>query len=161
MDFQISDIVTVVKEDSFLRNEQGEVIGTEDKDTETEIIVFFGEEVSIIDYVTTDGKKIFYFGPDELRKEIDWNPEVKANRTFGHSMWHTVRYDKSPLGPDDECDIKGCPDRPSKRGMINIWGTVYELNLCDEHHEHYNGKCMDDIPTYEQEQRLVHQLGAS
>jgi hypothetical protein len=139
-DFKKGDIVTVTKIDSLVRDEQGEVVAVGNK-----ISVFFGEEVTILGYTSSRDERIFNFSPEDLKKEKDWKLETKATKLFGRNMFHHLFARKSPFNPKDECQIEGCPDLVFKRGLYNFWGSVYEVDLCEEHYKTKHGVCGEDL----------------
>jgi hypothetical protein len=76
-----------------------------------------------------------------LTVDEDWTVENRAENLF-KGMYHhifTTKSDKSI------CMHEGCDHPADKRILINIWGSVYEVHVCEKHTES-DGHCMDDWP---------------
>jgi hypothetical protein len=72
-------------------------------------------------------------------------PEMRANRLFGRMMWHsTYTFKKAFAG--GACNHKQCPAAATRRIMVNIWGSVCEYDVCEEHGAEYHGKLLDEFP---------------
>jgi hypothetical protein len=140
MDFKKSDIVTVIKEDSLVRGEQGKVVEVAEK-----ISVFFDKEVTYLGFTFSKDERTFDFNPEDLRKDEDWKLETKATRLFGSNMFHSLFSPKAPFDTKNECQIEGCPNLVFKRGIYNYWGSVYEVDMCEEHYKEKHGKCGEDL----------------
>ena len=75
----------------------------------------------------------------------DFPVEIKAERLFGNTYMRLFVLDK-PLDKSSECKHKDCTQKVGKRAMVNIWGSVYEVDVCDDHFVEYNGHLIDDFP---------------
>jgi len=98
-------------------------------------------------------RKEFLHGQDKIRcssqriqylirychKQLD---EAYLNGRYG-GMWHTSYKLTKEFGYFDKCF--SCNERPTKRIDANIWGCVREYDMCYEHAERYDGKCLDDV----------------
>lgn len=77
-----------------------------------------------------------------LTVDEDWTVGNKAENLF-KGMFHHV----TTMKPYDggKCMHEGCSSPGDRRIMINIWGGVYEVHVCENHTEH-DGHCIDDWP---------------
>ncbi len=147
MSLEVGNIVTVVSEDCRFFESQGEIVEIKDDgDPDGNIGVRFGEwYADLFDY--PDGKyTIVRFVEKELRQDADWSLEAKIVRLYGKHCWHSVYVLKKPFDPTEECPEEGCAEQVSRRCLINIWGSIYEIDLCGKHVEKYHGKCGEIFP---------------
>lgn len=77
--------------------------------------------------------------------ESDSLPAMRANRKFGPNKWHTVNYYSEPFQPGTPCQHDGCDVLAAARIMVNIWGSVCEVDVCEEHRS-FDGKLLDEFP---------------
>jgi len=66
----------------------------------------------------------------EIRKLFDrigWHHYSKAQRIYGKKKCHW------------------CKGKNTKRALVNVWGTVCDIDACDECHKKYHGTCRDNV----------------
>lgn len=81
---------------------------------------------------------------------LSWNDELRIKAVFRDRTWHSACLARNPLMPGSLChhegsDGRGCIAVATSRILVNIWGTVAEYEVCDEH-TWYHGKLLDDFP---------------
>ena len=81
---------------------------------------------------------------------FDSNLRQTLNALFGR-MWHSTSCYKEPFATGSPCALSqdkrssdGCPENAVRRCLVNVWGTVYELDLCESCADYWHGKCVDD-----------------
>lgn len=131
--FVIGSIVTVMWEESMQLGNQGEVVEIRDSNDSYNIGVKFKDEYEVI-----------FFRENQLRKNADWTRENKAERLF--EGFHSLFALKHRFDPNAICTHKGCRKKNSQRGMFNYVGSVYEVDLCDEHFKKWHGHCVESAP---------------
>lgn len=135
MKFSVGDKVIVLVDDSDSFGVIGEVKKITDDDHEDgPIAVHFTEN-----QYGWPKEETYRFRPWELSYEEDAPIPIRANSVYGRDGWHRVEYDKTPLDLEKDCMVEGCPQKRERRVLINIWGTVYSLDACDPHADHYHG----------------------
>lgn len=72
-------------------------------------------------------------------------PEIRCERVYG-SMYHHLYTLKEKLNKNLPCMHEGCSEKCEKRALVNIWGTVYEVDLCSDHYKEWDSKCTEDFP---------------
>jgi len=85
------------------------------------------------------------FTEKELEKRNDWDIELRCYRLF-KNMYHRIYIFNSPFNPHNICCIQGCQENNSQRILVNIWGSVGELDVCEQHASQYHGKCVESVP---------------
>ena len=88
---------------------------------------------------------IMLFSEKNLKMVEDFPSKIKAELLFKDSYSRLYTLNK-PLNKDSECGHKDCPKKAEKRAMINVWGSVYEVDVCPQHFEEFNGHLIDDFP---------------
>jgi hypothetical protein len=79
----------------------------------------------------------------EFVTEANATPEMRANRLFPRH-WNQIYTRKAPFVAGQRCDA--CQSPTTSRILVNIWGTVVEYDVCEEHAS-YHGQMVDDFPT--------------
>jgi len=82
-------------------------------------------------------------------ERISRNDEIRVNAVFPYNNWMAVFLAKDPFVPGSQCqhqgDGNGCPQTATSRILVNIWGTIAEYEVCDDHAS-FHGKLLDDFP---------------
>jgi len=149
MPLKVGDIVTVVHKHYIYSDKQGEVVEIKDDgDEDGNIGVKFGRWYRhLFDYSDGDNNSVTVrFLEGELRKDANWGLEVKVLQRFGENCWHSVYVLDKPFDPTKRCKTEGCNIVNARRCLINIWGNVYEIDLCEECAREYDGKCGESFP---------------
>jgi hypothetical protein len=141
--------VTDIDPSSIFEGKQGEVVGVQFRFWQpAEIRVKFDRNLDPyqVGYGMVEKDPVFLYSRKELRKDSDWTPETYARRKFG-KYWHSISVRKSPLDPTQLCCVEDCPHTQKHVVWVNIWGTVINVYLCDEHAKYYRyWSCMDSFP---------------
>jgi hypothetical protein len=149
MAIAVGDVVTVTLQHSIYEGQQGEAVEiVNDGDPDGTINVKFGPWCSyLFDDMSRDSVTIRFL-ETELRRDVDWSFEVNIIRLFGREglMWRSASRLVDPLNPQSECRINGCLERAARRCLINIWGTVHEVDLCVDCAEEFNGISCERLP---------------
>ncbi len=149
--FNIGDVVEIWPCDQFedfaLRNKKGEVVDV-DPERGAQCIRVKAGGFARGSYGRIE-KGHVWCEPDELEIQEDgWTQEDRATFLFG-SSWHSMWNLKFPWQEGNPCmhSAHDGQDRPPavRRVMMNIWGSVCELDMCEEHLE-YDGRCADSAP---------------
>jgi hypothetical protein len=148
MPLEIGNIVTILSRESLFFNKQGEIVEiVHDDDTDGPIGVKFGKECEHLFGAFTEEACIpIRFLETQLRVDTEWNLETRIIRAFGR-MFHSYCASKKTFSLQDECATVHCNHFVDQRCLINIWGTVYELDLCKVCAEEYDGKCGEAFPS--------------
>lgn len=77
-------------------------------------------------------------------KYLTFKQERCLDSIFGR-MWHTLMIRPDPFSPVAPCEHDECMRSASSRVLVNIWGVVWPVNVCDEHAS-YHGRKLDDFP---------------
>jgi hypothetical protein len=113
------------------------------------IEVHFAKEFSyIFGFEYDQGKTTWEFEPKDVKKFIlDEFPHRKANRLYNQN-YNVLCSFTYKFSPENDCMCKGCKQKATKRILFNIWGTVGEYDVCQEHAV-MDGKCGDmfDVKT--------------
>lgn len=147
--FKPGDVVTDLDPESMYFGKQGEVLSVQNCFWEPpEVLVRFAREL-YMGYLEKD-ECIFgvssIYRPDELRLDEDWEPEAYAQRIFGGN-WHHVRTLKASLDKSEPCMVEGCPCNQKEVSWVNIWGTVINVYVCEDHARYFKKySCMDAFP---------------
>lgn len=154
MPLQVGNIVTVLLECRF-EGKQGRVSAiVHDDDEDGPIEVWFGPECEDLLGPSSQEANNTRFLETELQIDEDWSPETIAYRLFAGSL--SYFYDLGyPFVPGSECILEGCPHKAVIRGVCNVYGSVYALDLCEVHKEEYHGKCGEVLPELKPEQESV------
>ncbi len=98
--------------------------------------------------IWTDCPRVVFFRPDELAIESDWKLEFYAKRTFPRGFHTLFEFkDKSPFIPGShECSIEGCSHPATRVALLNIWGSIYPVWVCEVCFVEFHGMCGDDLP---------------
>jgi len=138
---QVGSIVTIIA-DCALTGQQGEVVEiVEDGHQDGNIAVRVENPLSSL-----PGQKVPRFKEEELRVDADWTPEIQATRLFRKNGYHTIREPKEPFSPEKDCSHADCPEKNTRRVLVNFWGSVYLIDLCDAHAEKWHGRHADTFP---------------
>ncbi|MFH1142187.1 MAG: hypothetical protein V1695_00580 [Candidatus Uhrbacteria bacterium] len=90
-----------------------------------------------------------WFMPSELViQEHGWTSMTRADFLFVLSVNAVIPL-KKPWNPDNRCMHEDHTDANAplavRRAMVNVWGTVQEIDVCEKHLDQ-DGRCADDIP---------------
>jgi hypothetical protein len=145
----INDVVTVISEDTMYFEQQGEVVEVvNDNDPDGPIGVRFGIWCShLFDAFHEANQTTVRLLEAELRKDPDWTLEIKTIRLFGKEMWHSLFSRGIPLDRNTKCQTENCIHFCDERCLINIWGSVYEIDLCSECAKQYHGMMGESWPS--------------
>ena len=133
------DAIVVHKNGDELDGQFGEVVSIEG----CKIGVIFSPEVHP-GYVSLPSDRTSFFEPEQLSEGKGWDPMQRMLALFG-SAWSLFTRDSS-LETDDGCQVKGCAKAAQRKGLVNLWGMVYEVDLCEEHFDQYHGTRRDSFP---------------
>lgn len=86
-----------------------------------------------------DRGTITRFEDDELRKDAHISIENEAEKLF-RGRYHSLSKLRVPFSPDRVCELKGCAEKCHARGLINVCGSVSQVDLCASHAEQMHGK---------------------
>ena len=143
----LGDIVTVRCPKSTFDGAQGEVVKVLPESEEEDVMVKLGPAKSyLVGHCLTEEEGWIAFYEKDLRKDEDWDWENRVILTFGKNNWHTVFTKKEKFVPDQPCDHRDCDQLTTRRILVNVWGSVIEHDVCEQHAKHYNGKCVDEFP---------------
>lgn len=111
-----------------------------------QVLVSFGLEFSdLFRYGDTEDKRIEKFDKKEVVKfNPDDHPEIKANLVYGENRYHHLYITTYKFSPENDCICKGCDKKAHKRILFNVWGTVREYDVCEEHAK-FDGWCGDSF----------------
>jgi hypothetical protein len=145
MGLSVGDVVTVLLDCGY-KGKQGEVVAVvHDRDEDGPVVVRFDKHDHFRYFGPDDKVPDIRFQESDLRRDQHWSIEVLARRLF-NQMWHSLQYFKDPLDPTKACMHEGCDQMRSRRIAVNIWGTVCEADVCDQHSERYHGKMVELFP---------------
>lgn len=95
-------------------------------------------------YVTYKGDDL-----DDLVLEDHWD-EGALTVWRAEQIWlrfhHSVYSMKEPFREGSPCMVEGCEETATERGLINVWGTVYPIDMCPEHLERWHAKAVEVGP---------------
>ena len=136
--------------DYSLRGKYGEVVDVDPEKGEYSVQVDMGRNFrkrGIIEYERlTEG--VGWFMPSELDLQEGWTPLTRADFLFVLSV-NVVYSLKLPWSSDNRCMHEDHTDEDAppavRRAMVNVWGTVQEIDVCQEHLDQ-DGRCADDVP---------------
>jgi hypothetical protein len=141
----IGDIVTVTLEECTYFEKQGQVVEiVADGDSDGPIGVKFGRWCEVIAF--NEEHITVRFEEPELRKDLDWSLEVKVFQCYGDDLWHSLYALKYLFDPAGTCKAEGCQEPNVRRCLINIWGSVYEIDLCKTCATAYHGMMGESFP---------------
>ena len=142
------DVVTILNEELLFHECQGQVVEiVDDGDPDGNIGVKIGpKDEYLLGYCWNEDQKTVRFTEDELRVDQDWCIENKIIALYGRDRWHHAYSLGEPLNTEKECMHEDCPDKCKQRIMVNIWGSVYEIDVCDNHAKKWHGMCADSFP---------------
>ncbi|MEK7138221.1 MAG: hypothetical protein AAB787_01805 [Patescibacteria group bacterium] len=145
MKLEVGNIVTVTL-DCMFTNKQGEVVAiVDDGDEDGNIDVKFGSDCDHLFSWNRKGKGALRFKESDLRKDKDYTMEVKAYHLFGAGMFHHLAPLKHPFSLENKCMHEKCAESATNRALVNIWGTVCEVDVCKGHSD-WHGNCADSFP---------------
>ncbi len=135
-------VVTVITDHT-----QG-VVQADVTDPEQEVPILYGREYSYLfgfdfDPVTA----VRTARGADLEPQTDFTPENRADRLFPRHWHHFAVFD-DPWDPaqNRDCQHLPCGAKATKRVMVNVWGTVCELEMCDSCATQWHGKRVEDVP---------------
>ena len=146
MELAVGNIVRVVAEDFVLHGKQGEIVDV-DHAKELPYSVKFGQSCKHLFDYPRPRKLIGEFAATELQKEDRWDLEILAKDLYG-TMFHSLAALKNPFDPANDCiheDHMSSPPKATVRIIVNCWGTVYEMDVCEEH-KNLHGLCGEILP---------------
>lgn len=143
-ELEVNNIVTVTMEGSYLMGQQGEVVEiVEDGDEDGPVGVLF-YPVQLFHHTSRREERIVRFQRDELRIDPHWSAKSRAWQLFPNSYHSTVSL-KFPFSTRNSCMYEGCEHPVARRVVVNIWGTVIERDVCQQH-SYWEGKCAESFP---------------
>lgn len=146
---KIGDIVTIIGRESMYYEEQGEVVEINDVDGDEDgsIGVRFDKK-QMKHFVDHPDECVVRHLDEELRVDDRWSAKTLADRIYGE-RWHTVRVRTYPFNPSLPCMYKDCACMATGRTIANTWGSIYEVDLCDDHQKELHGMMFDMFPMKE------------
>lgn len=145
MNVAIGNIVTIML-DCTLQGCQGTIVKiVRYGDEDGPIGVRFGREHRWLFDPYWKKDNVTRFEESDLRIDSDWSLQTKTLRAYGRSMWHSLCHLPFAWTFANQCLIKDCPHTAVMRGVANVWGSVYEVDLCAQHREEYNGMCGEEL----------------
>lgn len=91
-------------------------------------------------------EQILFFSPDDFVNILsEWPLEVQARRLFKKN-WIVLSELNEPFTVERLCMVDGCLENRERRCLVNIWGNVCQVDVCDGHAQDYHGKCIDSFP---------------
>jgi hypothetical protein len=146
MELAVGNIVRIVGDDLWLNGKQGEIVEIDHR-KEIPYSVKFGKSCRhLFDYPRPENL-IVDFTATELQKEDRWDLKILADDLYG-TMWHSAASLSKPFDPSTECmheDHTASAPKATARILVNCWGTVYELDVCEEH-KFLHGLCGETLP---------------
>lgn len=132
MPVKIGNIVTIISQESSYNGKQGKVAEIKhDGDEDGPIGVRFHRN-QIWHCVDSEAECIVRHQEAELRVDASWSVESRAEQIYPR-RYHSVYQLRFDFSPENPCMQAGCAKKATKRCIVNIWGTVSELDLCAEH----------------------------
>lgn len=148
MSLEIGNIVTVVDEELLLYDKQGEVVDIKnDGHEDGPYCVKFGASCDHLLTGPRPRNRIVRFSEKELRKDERWEIKTWADNLYG-DMWHSAYNLPDPWTAENECmheEHGQTSVKSTVRILVNCWGTVYEMDMCDAHRD-LHGKCGEILP---------------
>lgn len=152
--FEIGNIVKpkaalMYSEDWALRDKLGEVVEVDTSADEVRYLVQFGCDCYDRYSPRLKDRRGWFTAKEIEFESLTWAPPARASFLFGGMGWHHIRYSKDPF--DDTCVCMHAahdgqePPPATRRALVNIWGTVCDIDVCAEH-EDLDGCRMDDVP---------------
>lgn len=140
---KIGDIVTIVSDRSLYNGEQGEVVEINDEDGDEDGPVGIKFDPQQIKFnAFKHAECIVRHEDDELRVDNGWACTTLATRLYP-GYYHTTYTFKHPFDPSLPCMCEGCSENASRRCVINEWGNVSEIDLCEPHAAEAHGKLFE------------------
>lgn len=166
-ELQVDSIVKVVGEGHIHSGKQGQIVGFDEKDEETPVRVWFGRECDHLNdllvrdrvysqkkYVTEppppedqeNCTRVWNYSPNQLEAVPEWDIETLAKRHFPrmYNCWSPMKHPFVPGGKD--CDVRGCDRMVTRRILCNIWGAVFQADVCEECAPEFHLQKMDGFP---------------
>ncbi len=95
--------------------------------------------------------RVVYFQPSALEVIEEWSLKVLADRFYGEGNCHhfnTLKPEVVSRRYEHFCMIEKCQNRAKFTAVVNIWGSVYQMFLCETCYPKYNGMCGDSLPEH-------------
>jgi hypothetical protein len=145
MSLSVGDIVAVTLKDCSYYNQQGQVVEiVDDGHPDGRIGVKFGEWCESLAFY--ESHAVVRFEESELRQDADWSLKVKVFQCYGTYVWHSLYVLPHSFDLTKTCKAEGCQNLNVRRCLINIWGNVYEIDLCETCAQAYHGKIGESFP---------------
>lgn len=149
MTLAVGDIVTVTLKECIYFGIQGQVMEVnEDGDPGGPIGVKFNKWKDPWAAIQKDRPTVRFL-ESFLRKDDDWDPEIRVLECYGKYLCRSFFQLPDPFDPTkpSPCKTKGCVYLAVRRCLINIVGSVYEVDLCADCAKEYHGTCTEGWPT--------------
>ena len=143
-DIVVGSIVTVLYRNCQLCGKQGQVFAIDENKKSDPVVVLFNKR----DILGMYDSEMVSFDFVDLRKELTWSIDNRINLYWSHS-WHQSFALKYLFSKDNDCMYKACPNHVCQRIVYNYWGSIYEMDVCDEHAS-CNGYMIETEPPYKE-----------
>jgi hypothetical protein len=145
MDITIGQLVKVVSKETLYFEKFGEVVEISNGSKEDGSIGIRFDIDDLFYAVSSEENCVVRFKPQELSVVTDTPVQYLAKKLF-RNLYHSTRELSFSFSPKNFCMYEGCQNKATKRAVTNIWGTVIEVDVCDEHHTMCHGKCGEIFP---------------
>ncbi len=137
------DVLIIVPDDDYFHGADGVVKSIGDE----KVTVEFGKEYySIFSHMGRYNETTEEFESNELQKfDIVYHLEIKATRIYGRDHFHHLYQIPYRFSPKNDCMHHDCTKKSTKRIIFNVWGSVCEYDVCDEHAKSNDGYCGDEF----------------
>ncbi len=152
--FKPGDIVTDVNPENVFYEKQGQVVCVQLRFwEEPEVWVMFGRTLypySLPPKGGDDRAKFLYFQFEEKDLKLEdgkmaraYHAMRKAQTIFGEK-WHSLELHRNSLDQTKKCMENACGSKQTEEVLVNVWGTVRNVFLCEHHAVTYRKyPCMD------------------
>lgn len=169
--FYINSIVLVTNPKSLYYDQQGKVLGFNDDGKDGMVKVWFGGEADFCleaqdrmlleeaknsewdfcleppptNKIHEEDIRTRSFHPDDLSVCACWTTKTLANRYYPGD-WDSCFEPIGLLVPNSKpCEYKGCPEKATKRVVVNLSRHVFQMDVC-MNHSYYDKKEIDSFP---------------
>jgi hypothetical protein len=148
----------------------GEIVGFS-KDPKNPVRIWFGREFdSFVPYIgrrpgpknainppnekeQTEDLRTWDYTPNEIKKVDGWPAKQIIDRHFsGYHTWYEPKHKFVPGA--EECVVQNCSQKTEARTYVNIWGSVYPVDICAKHNKEYGFTTIEDFPWKKKEETV-------
>lgn len=145
MMLEVGTIVTIALKGYFLKGEQGKITKISGAEKTRFHVKFPNHSPCAFSRSRCYGQR-GVFKKSSLQENTDWSSLNKARKIFGTRGWHATCFLKTPLKTNELCMHKECTKKRVRRIIWNCWGTITDVDVCEDHAVEFNGVCADDFP---------------